>query len=161
MFSILFADDTSVFTEHTNLAELSDLLNIEDITSDNKEVVLNNELQHVHSWLSANRLTLNVKKTKYTLFRKHKNSDIGELNLGIYNDAIQSVNEFNFLDLYINSKLNWDTHTKIIGKQVSRAVVIILKMYLKKVLSPRHGGNLKLLQFTRKAQEVNPQTADK
>ena len=125
LFSILFADDTSVFTEHTNLAELSDLLNIEDITSDNKEVVLNNELQHVHSWLSANRLTLNVKKTKYILFRKHKNSDIGELNLGTYNDAIQSVNEFNFLDLYINSKLNWDTHTKSIGKQVSRAVCII------------------------------------
>ena len=45
---------------------------LEDITSDNKEVVLNNELQHVHSWLGANRLTLNVKKTKYMLFRNHK-----------------------------------------------------------------------------------------
>ena len=77
-------------------------------------VVLNNELQHVHSWLSANRLTLNVQKTKYMLFHKNKSNDIGELNLRICNDAIQSVNEFNFLGLYINSKLNWDTHTLIL-----------------------------------------------
>ena len=29
LFSILFADDTSVFMEHTNLDHLSDMLNIE------------------------------------------------------------------------------------------------------------------------------------
>ena len=44
----MYADDTTLFCC------------LEDITSDNKEVVLNNELQHVHSWLSAIRLTLNV-----------------------------------------------------------------------------------------------------
>ena len=74
--------------------------------------------QHVHSWLSANRLTLNVQKTKYMLFLKNKSNDIRELNLRICNDAIQSVNEFNFLGLYINSILNWDTHTNFIGKRI-------------------------------------------
>ena len=68
------------------------------------------------------KLTLNVQKTKYMLFHKNKSNDIGELNLRICNDAIQSVNEFIFLGLYINSKLNWDTHTNVIGKQISRAV---------------------------------------
>ena len=123
---LMYADDTSLFCC------------LEDITFDNKEVVLNNELQHVHSWLRANRLTLNVpKKTKYMLFHKNKSNDIGELNLRICNDAIQSVNEFNFLGLYINSKLNWDTHTNFIGKRISRAVGVIKKMqlvFLKSVL---------------------------
>ena len=76
---LMYADDTTLFCC------------LEDITSDNKEVVLNNELQHVHSWLSANRLTLNVQKTKYMLFHKNKSNDIRELNLRICNDAIQSV----------------------------------------------------------------------
>ena len=56
-----YADDTTLFCC------------LEDITSDNKEVVLNNELQRVHSWLKAIRLSLNVKKTKYNmLFCKQK-----------------------------------------------------------------------------------------
>ena len=95
---LVYADDTTLF------------FCLEDIKSDNKELVLNNELQRGHSWLKANRLSLNVKKTKYMLFRKQKRTDIRELNLRISNDAIQSVDDFNFLGLYINSKLNWDTH---------------------------------------------------
>ena len=64
------------------------------------------------------------------LFHKNKSNDIKELNLRICNDAIQSVNEFNFLGLYINSKLNWDTHTNFIDKRISRAVGVIKKMQL-------------------------------
>ena len=54
------------------------------------------------------------------LFRKHKSTEISELNLRISNDAIQFVNDFNFLGLHINSKLNWDTHTYVVGKRISQ-----------------------------------------
>ena len=84
----------------------------------------------VHSWLQANRLSLNVKKTKYILFCKQKGTEIKELNLRISNDAIQFVNDFNFLGLHINSKLNLDTHTNVIGKQMSRAMGVIKKLQL-------------------------------
>ena len=47
------------------------------------------------------------------LFRKQKRTDIRELNIRISNDAIQPVDDFNFLGLHINSKLNWDTHTNV------------------------------------------------
>ena len=115
---LMYADDTTLFCR------------LEDITSDNKELVLNNELQRVISWLKANRLSLNVKKTKYMLFCKQKRTEIKELNLRISNDAIQSVNDFNFLGLHINSKLNWDTHTNVIDKRISRAVGVIKKWQL-------------------------------
>ena len=80
---LMYADDTTL------------IFCLEDIKSNNNEMVLNNELHRVHSWLNANRLSLNVKKTKYMLFRKHKSTEIRELNLRISNDAIQSVNNFN------------------------------------------------------------------
>ena len=115
---LMYADDTTLFCC------------LEDIKSDNKELVLNNELQRVHSWLKANRLSLNVKKTKYMLFRKQKKTDIRELNLRISNDAIQPVDDFNFLGLHINSKLNWETHTNVISKRMSRAVGVIKKLQL-------------------------------
>ena len=114
----MYADDTTLYCC------------LEDIQSDNREQILNNELQRVHSWLNANKLSLNVRKTKYMIFRKYKNNDIGELNLRISNDTIEHVNEFNFPGLHINSKLNWDTHVNIIEKRITRAVGIIRKLQL-------------------------------
>ena len=112
---LMYADDTTLYCC------------LEDIKSDSKEQILNNELQRVSEWLNANKLSLNVRKTKYMIFRKYKNNGIGELNLRISNDNIEHVNEFNFLGLHLNSKLNWDTHINIIEKRISRAVGIIKK----------------------------------
>ena len=64
------------------------------------------------------------------LFSKRKNNLSGEINLRINNNDIQSVTEFNFLGLYLNSKLNWDTHINVIGKKISRAVGITKKLQL-------------------------------
>ena len=61
------------------------------------------------------------------LFSKRKNNHPSEINVRINNNDIQSVTEFNFLGLYLNSKLNWDTHVNIISKKISRAVGIIKK----------------------------------
>ena len=50
--------------------------------------------------------------------------------LRISNDAIQPVDDFNFLGLHINSKLNWETQANVIGKQMSGAVGVIKKLQL-------------------------------
>ena len=89
---LMYADDTTLYRC------------LEDIKSDNKEQILNNELQRVYEWLNANKLSLNVRKTKYIIFRKYKNNDIGQLN--------------------------WDNHIHIIEKRISRAVGIIKKLQL-------------------------------
>ena len=91
---LMYADDTTLYCC------------LEDIKSNNKEQILNDELQRVYSWLDANKLSLNVRKTKYMISRKYKNNDNGDLNLRISKDIIQSVNEFNFLGFHLNSKLN-------------------------------------------------------
>ena len=66
----------------------------------------------------------------YMLFCKRRNNHTTELTLRLNNNDIQSVTEFNFLGLYLNSKLNWDTHINVIGKKISRAVGIIKKLQL-------------------------------
>ena len=115
---LMYADDTTLYCY------------LDDIKSDNKEQILNNELQRVYEWLNANKLSLNERKTKYMIFRKYKYNGIGGLNLRISNDNIEHVNKFNFLGLHLNSKLNWDTHINIIVKRISRAVGIIKKLQL-------------------------------
>ena len=73
---------------------------LEYIKSDDKEQILYNELQRIHSWLNTKKLPLNVRKTKYIIFRKYKNNDIGELNQRISNKNIEHVIELNFLCLH-------------------------------------------------------------
>ena len=57
---LMYADDTTLYCC------------LENITSKNKAHNLDIELEGVHSWLKANRLTLNVNNTKYMLFSKRK-----------------------------------------------------------------------------------------
>ena len=68
---------------------------LENIASEHKAHTLNIELG-VHSWLQANRLTLNVNITKHILSCKRKNNHTSKLNLRLNNDIVQSVTEFNF-----------------------------------------------------------------
>ena len=55
---IMFADDTNLFFSHRNISTVF--------------LTVNNELHKIGEWFKANRLSLNIKKTKYTFF--HKNS---------------------------------------------------------------------------------------
>ena len=54
----IFADDTNLFFSHQNISTLF--------------LTVNNELHKIGEWFKANRLSLNIKKTKYTF--SHKNS---------------------------------------------------------------------------------------
>ena len=58
LFAILFADDTSVFLEDKNLAEITNTLNA--------------ELAKLTVWLSANKLTLNTSKSHFMIFHRAK-----------------------------------------------------------------------------------------
>ena len=62
LFFNLFADDTSIYLNNANLNNLYD--------------VMNEELVKVGNWLSANKLSLNVSKTTYILFKGKKKSGI-------------------------------------------------------------------------------------
>ena len=55
---ILFADDTSTFFEHSDLDVLTSHLN--------------DQLKNVSTWLNANKLSINVKKTKLMIFRSRQ-----------------------------------------------------------------------------------------
>ena len=50
----MFADDINLFYSHQNISSLF--------------MTVNNELDKIGEWFKANKLSLNVKKTKYTFF---------------------------------------------------------------------------------------------
>ena len=57
----MFADDTNLFSSHSNIKDLFNNVNI--------------ELNKVAVWFKANKLSLNEGKTKYTFFHKFHQKD--------------------------------------------------------------------------------------
>ena len=53
--TFLFADDTSCLAEHSNLQELVEFVNT--------------ELKKLAYWFRANKMAVNISKTKYIIFR--------------------------------------------------------------------------------------------
>ena len=94
---ILYADDT-ILSNTIQIPSMSPL----DI---------NDELAEVYDWLAANKLSLNVKKTKYVIFHatNKKNWDVVP-DLEINGIPLERVQSFNFLGLSLNGNMSWN-HT--------------------------------------------------
>ena len=77
---LCFADDTTAYKSGPN---------IKDLISD-----VNIQLQLLYTWLSCNKLSLNINKTSYTIFRHHSNTHINIRNsLHINYESIKSSEE--------------------------------------------------------------------
>ena len=107
IFSMLmYVDDTTLYC------------NIDQYVN---EDVINVELAKLSEWLGANKLALNISKTKFMVFYT-SNRAVQYPNLKINNTDIEHVFEFNFLCVMFNSQMNWNTHINYIASKISRTV---------------------------------------
>ena len=76
-----------------------------------------------------NKLSLNVKKTKYIIFHAiNKNIDGVIPELRINGITIDRVQNFNFLELYLNEHLFWKPHIDIVGNKLIKFSGVINKL---------------------------------
>ena len=110
---IMYADDTTLYFD----------LNP---STPNFVNIINGELVKVLKWLSANRLSLNVNKTKVMFFHSVRKT-VAYPKLYIDNKEIERVDSFLFLGLQINHNLNWNNHIRSISFKVSYIAGILHK----------------------------------
>ncbi len=119
--TLCFADDTTISFSSNNV----DLL----------YSTMNRELNSLNQWFRANKLCLNVTKTKYIVFRPTTNHhNLMNRELIINNQPLERIghNEnlksFKFLGLNIDETLSWRYHTDSISKKLARSNYIINKV---------------------------------
>ena len=111
LFTLLFADDTSLFKSGKDINVLIHDLNI--------------ELNNITNWLKANKLSLNTAKTHFMVI---SNKEYTVSNHVLFNDCvIDQVYETKFLGVMVDSKLTWKCHVNYISKKVSRGLGILTK----------------------------------
>ena len=109
---LMYADDTTLYCnidQHTN------------------EYTINAELNKIKEWLSSNKLSLNISKTKCMVFHS-KQRIVQYPKLKIDNNIIEQVSKFNFLGLILNSHLTWQNHIDHISNKVSRVIGIMYRL---------------------------------
>ena len=128
--SILYADDTTLSTPLC--AFKIPLSSSENSNLSNK---INIELAKIHDWLSINKLSLNITKTKYMIFH-HRQKNISHIDpcLKINNTILERVSDFNFLGLTVDDNLSWKAHTCKLANKISRSLGVMNK--LKRFLPP-------------------------
>ena len=89
--------------------------------------VMNEELVKVSNWLSANKLSLNVFKTTYILFKgKRKIREVPQLL--ILGNPILRVESTKFLGILIDENLNWKPQAKFVIGKLSRMIGVLSKI---------------------------------
>ena len=90
--TILFADDISIYKTGKQ---------VNNIYED-----MNNERQVLADWFRANKLSVNISKTKSMLVCRSPPPENEELILTIFNTIIQRMKCLQFLGLYVDEKLD-------------------------------------------------------
>lgn len=113
LFPILFADDTSIFTSGKDINVLAKRINI--------------ELASLVEWLQVNKLSLNISKTNYMIFRPARKIPHLTEPIIINNVPIARVSSTRFLGVMLDEKCDWCDHVKYIKNKISKVLGIFIK----------------------------------
>ena len=113
---IMFADDTNFFYSNKNIKQLFH--------------VMNQELLNIQTWFNANKLSLNITKTKYSFFHSLAYQDRIPLRLpSLFINGINIKREttMKFLGILLDENITWRNHIASIESKVSKNLGILYK----------------------------------
>ena len=81
--------------------------------------MINIELSKIADWLQSNKLSLNLKKSNYIIFKpRQKKKQEYNLSLAINKNTIDRVNEVCFLGVILDENLTWKAHVSYIAHKI-------------------------------------------
>ena len=127
----LFADDTSLFYSHNDKVEGAK--------------ILNTELSNIANWLAANKLSLNVSKSKLLVFSNKRakplntltetnlveNNEVADvttdIDICINGEKLKEVDHAKYLGALIDNKLSWSFHINSVKLKLSKGSGLLAK----------------------------------
>ena len=82
--------------------------------------MLNLEMDKLSIWFKANKLSLNLEKTKFIVFKPRQKHSIRNIQISIDNQNIVKVKQTNFLGVILDENQNWKSEISHIANKVAR-----------------------------------------
>ena len=108
-----FADDTNLLFSHKNQNTL--------------RKILNKDLKSLYEWLCANRLSLNVAKTEFMVFRPPRKSLSDRIVLTLNKTKIFESTKIRYLGIILDPRLTWKEHIHELSKKLNKSIGMLYK----------------------------------
>ena len=124
----MLADETNFFYSHENIKGLF--------------YTVNSELEKISQWFKANKLSINIKKTRFTLFHKNYFKDeiplkLPALMIGNYN--FERISSIKFLGVMLEH-ISWIDHVRTVENKIAKNIGLLyhVSQFLKNYLLKLH-----------------------
>lgn len=112
---LMYADDAALIVTGESMQEI--------------EIKTNDELANISNWFMSNKLTVNVKKTKYMIIHsRHKSINLDSIQIKINNLALESTTSFKYLGVVIDNYLHWQANINSVCSRVSSGCHALLQI---------------------------------
>ena len=108
---ILFADDSTLYASHGDLRHLVHLVN--------------DDLTNINNWVKANKLTLNIEKTKCVIFHRNKKKPTPHEPVKLGNIALKEEQSIRFLGVIVDKHMSWKPHIQNLICKISKQCGIL------------------------------------
>ena len=87
--------------------------------------MLNLEMDKLSIWFKANKLSLNLKRTKFMVFIAGQKRSICNFQIRIDHQNIVDVKETNVLGVILDENINWKSEISHVASKVAKSIGII------------------------------------
>ena len=106
LFVKLYADDTFLCAQNKDFNLLENEVNL--------------ELRKVFDWMSSNKLTLNISKSKYMIVTNKRN--VPAISVKINDTELERCSSYKYLGVMFDENLNWKAHIDYVSGKISKSI---------------------------------------
>ena len=127
---LIYINDMKNSTKHSIVHHFADDTNLlcSDRCEKSLKKKLNEDLKLIYTWLCANRLSLNVDKTEFIVFRPPRRKLDSRFTLKLNQKTLFESTKIKYLGMILDSSLSWKHHIFELRKKLGRAVGILYRM---------------------------------
>ena len=89
---------------------------------------MNLDLKHLCQWIRSNKLSLNGGKPEIIIFKTKQETKTKHFHFRVSGQKIHPTNTMEYLDVYLNDSLTWDTYLIVFLPKLYRAVGLLVKI---------------------------------
>ena len=89
---------------------------------------MNEDLKKFFIWLCANRLSLNVAKTEFIIFKPPRKSLKKRITFRLNGKTLFESKKIKYLGLIVDDRLSWKFHINELSKKLGRAIGVIYRL---------------------------------
>ena len=108
---LLFVDDTSIFLSHSDLSYLISTMNV--------------ALEKINVWMKTNKLSVNIGKTNYIIFKPKQKSIAMNMLVIFDKNSLNRVNVVKFLGIFIDENISLKHHIDHVCNKISKSIGVI------------------------------------